>query len=139
MINQEKLVLPYFPEDIRNFFVYDYEWIDELFFLKKISNILEDYESYESEVRKKFTTRGLSGEGEINNIWIPPFAMSGIIKNREDGFLEKYHDSSLIGNLSKSLKSWTRGLLLWHVKQKEDGISFISSPFELDIPGYGLS
>ncbi|RZJ14154.1 MAG: hypothetical protein EON50_07090 [Acidovorax sp.] len=139
MINQEKLILPYSPEDIRSFFVYDYEWIDELFFLKRVDEILEDYASYEAEVKKRFIARGWNGEEEVNNIWIPPFAMCGIIKDGESGFLEKYYDASLIGNLSKSPKSWTRGLLLWHVKQKEDGISFISSPLELNIPGYGLS
>ncbi|RZJ38389.1 MAG: hypothetical protein EOO18_03490 [Chryseobacterium sp.] len=133
------MIIPYFPEDIKNFFVYDYEWIDELFFLKRIDEILDSYESYESELKKKFIDRGWSGEGEVNNVWIPPFAMSGIIKYGEDGFLKKYYDSSLVGNLEKSPKSWTRGLLLWHVKQKDDGISFICSPLELNIPGYGLS
>lgn len=136
---QNKLILPYPPEDIKDFFTYDYEWIDEFNFLKRIEKILPNYIEYELEVRKKFLKRGWSGDGEINNIWIPPFLISKIAKGGEETFLKKFHDNSVVGKLTTSPKSWTKGLILWHVKQKEDGISFICSPLELDIPSYALS
>lgn len=126
--------LPYAPEEICDFIVYSYEWIDELSFLKKLDHLLPNYFDYELAVKERLLKdSGWEGDGEINTIWIPPFIIDKIIKGGADAFLKRFHNPSVV-----SPESWSKGLILWHVKQKEDGISFICSPIELDIPSYAL-
>ncbi|MFD2299595.1 hypothetical protein QRO11_05320 [Paracidovorax citrulli] len=136
---EEKITLPYSPEEIKKFFAYDYEWIDELSYTKRLDNVLPDYKKYEREIIEKFLSIGWSGEGEINTIWIPPFLIAKIAKYGEEAFLQRFNNEKTFNRLAQSPNSWTRGLILWHVKQKEDGISFICSPIELNIPSYALS
>ncbi|MDA8448431.1 hypothetical protein M5C97_19625 [Acidovorax sp. NCPPB 3859] len=138
-MTETKITLPYLPEEIKQFFTYDYEWIDELSYTKRLDKVLPDYEKYEREIIEKFLNIGWSGEGEINTIWIPPFLIAKIAKYGEEAFLQRFNNENTFNRLAKSSNSWTRGLILWHVKQKEDGISFICSPIELSIPSYALS
>lgn len=136
---QKNFPLPYTPEEIKTFFTYYYEWIDELSYTKRLDQLLTNYQKYEIEVKNKFLSAGWTGEGEINTIWIPPFLIAKIAKDGEEAFLRRFNDDKVLGRLTRSPNSWTRGLILWHVKQKEDGISFICSPIELSIPSYALA
>jgi hypothetical protein len=60
------------------------------------------------EVEKLFKKNGWEGDGKIGLIWIPPFIDIGIGEG-------------------------TWGTYLWHVKQLNDGTSFIASPIPLNI------
>lgn len=53
---------------------------------------------------------GWAGDGEVRLMWVPPFML-----NNQDG-LNPY-----------------MGVTVWHVKQEEDGLSWILSPIELPI------
>lgn len=68
---------------------------------------------------------GWNGDGEISEIWTPPFAIASILDEELDvGY-----------NL---INHWKSGYILWHVKQKNDGLSFICSLKKLNIPDYAL-
>ncbi len=130
--------IPYSSTDIRNFYTYEFEWIDELSFILPARNHTENAEELVVEIQKIFKSRGWQGDGEIGLIWIPPFALAKIVKGGSDKFLEKFPLTTSTSEALIARYSWTHGLVLWHVKQQEDGTSFLCSPLELDIPSYGL-
>lgn len=68
---------------------------------------------------------GWDGDGEIAEIWIPPFVLSSIL---DEEIKEGY-------NL---VEDWKTGFVLWYVKQKSDGLSFICSLKKLKISEYAL-
>ncbi|GGA82115.1 hypothetical protein [Puia dinghuensis] len=107
MINQKdkKRIITYGPSDLRNFEVLAYEWIDNLCFTIDPAECLENAEEYLAVVRELFLTEGWYGDGNIELMWIPPFMFEG---PRTDLF--------------------TLGVIVWHVKQREDGISWILHP-----------
>ncbi|TCM61163.1 hypothetical protein EC844_12916 [Acinetobacter calcoaceticus] len=112
-----------FLKENNSFHVYIYEWIDNYEFLKKCVN--EDYGDNYNLILERFKKSGWNGDGILTEIWLPPFVIGYILKEPIDyGF-----------NLSET---WTKGFIVWHIKQKEDGLSFIGSIKELDFENYGL-
>jgi len=97
-------------------YVYEYTFLDDLSFIETPQKYLENSfcVNYTEEkvkavvdaVRDKFLASGWEGDGDIGVIWLPPFVDSGI----ED----------------------TWGNYLWHVKQSNNGISFLLSEYPLD-------
>ena len=116
----------YRPGDIDSFYCYVYEWVDELNFCINPLNYIENCESYICAAKMKFLRHKWTGNGAVQLIWIPPFSLKGILDGEIGQFLEKFGDS------------WSRGLILWHVKQVDDGLSFLLSPVKLSIPDFGL-
>lgn len=108
-IDKSKIV-NYKPEKLLQFHVIMYEWIDNLNFTLKPEDCVSNPELYINLVKNIFLEAGWYGDGEIELMWIPPFMFKGV----------------------RSQES-TNGITIWHVKQKEDGISWILSPIELDI------
>ena len=107
----------------KNFYVYIYEWIDLLDFCK-VSNLNPQDAEYQI-ITTAFRHAGCKGDGILTEIWIPPFAVGAILEEP-------------INYADELWKSWQNGLILWHVKQREDGLSFIGSPKKLLIPDVGI-
>ena len=94
-------------------FVYSYEHIDELGFARTPSEAFPEYTESElaevvTTVQEAFQQSGWEGDGNLNVLWIPPFI---------DTRLE-----------------FTSGTRVWHVKQKNNGISWLacSEPLMLE-------
>ncbi len=98
----KKFIIEYDPIHLNHFVVTSYEWIDNLCFTINPSECLENAEEYLEIVKNKFLNEGWFGDGEIELIWIPPFMFEG---TRTSNFI--------------------KGKIIWHVKQKEDGISWL--------------
>jgi hypothetical protein len=120
-------MLLYPPARLLDFHCYIYEWIDELGFIKHPADLTDDWRDYDVVARGVFEKHRWRGDGEIGVMWIPPFAIAGIATSGPDEYMELFPDG------------WSKGLILWHVKQAEDGLSFILSPVRLNIPDFGLS
>lgn len=116
----------YPPDAIASFYLYIYEWIDELDFSLALPGDDGYFSPYIEAARQKFLAHGWTGTGSIQLIWVPPFALSGILAGGV---------GALMGCMGES---WSRGLILWHVKQVDDGLSILLSPVELAIPDFGL-
>ena len=101
-------IIKYNPETLRTFEVILYEWIDNLCFTIDPKECLENSEEYICIAKELFLKAGWDGDGEIELIWIPPFMLKS----------------------SHTLESFL-GIVIWHVKQLEDGISWILTPIEL--------
>ena len=80
----------------------------------------------------------------IQAMWIPPFAIVGIL---EDGLIQFENKQGIHFSINEQEqcglgvptdKRWTMGLVLFHVKNIKSGESLILSPFQLSIPDYGL-
>jgi hypothetical protein len=56
-------------------------------------------------VKQRFLKEGWEGDGEVDLMWVPPF----ILKDQKQGSLFK-------------------GVVVWHVKQVNDGISWLLYP-----------
>lgn len=104
---KKEQIIDYPPEKLNSFFKNSYEWIDNLNFTISPSDCLENAEEYIVIAKEIFTEMGWYGDGEIQLIWIPPFMFDGIRTQR-----------------------FSNGIVIWHVKQEEDGISWILSPFD---------
>lgn len=98
--------IDYAPEALKSFHVSPYEWIDNLDFTLNPADYLENAELYISAAKEKFLEAEWDGDGEIRLMWIPPFML-------------------------KELSTY--GLIVWHVKQLENGISWILSPIEIPL------
>lgn len=88
-----------------------YHYIDNLNHLIEPSEVYNNWETEIEEVKRAFREKGWEGDGEIKLIWIPPFACG--------------------------TTNWiTEGIYVWHVKQSNNGDSFIaykgSFPFYSD-------
>ena len=103
----KKDIIQYPPETLRTFEVSNYMWIDNLCFTIDPKKCLDNADEYIEIVKELFLDDedGWDGDGEIELMWIPPFMFDGV---RTDEF--------------------TRGVTIWHVKQLEDGISWILHP-----------
>jgi hypothetical protein len=112
-IDVEKII-DYEPEAIRRFRSYALEWIDNLHFLLPPGAILKEPEPYIAIARECFLSAGWWSGGEINLLWVPPFVFPRVM------------------NLG------TEGVVLWHVKQEDDGISWLLSPIELPFDGFSV-
>ncbi|MGB4774257.1 MAG: hypothetical protein WBP45_03725, partial [Daejeonella sp.] len=85
-----------------------YEWIDNLNFTLKPEECLNNPEEYIRIAKELFLNEGWAGDGEIELMWVPPFMFQ---KTQTEDF--------------------TQGFVVWHVKQEEDGISWILTPVKL--------
>jgi hypothetical protein len=104
------------PEIVKAMYVYEYTFLDDLSFIKTPEDYAEliFFASYSKEqiqdvvdaVKEKILSSGWEGDGEIGVIWIPPFVDTGF----ED----------------------TAGNYFWHVKQSNNGISYILSEYPLE-------
>nr|WP_294782159.1 hypothetical protein [uncultured Flavobacterium sp.] len=101
-------VIKYQPEELENFYLYIFEWIDNLHFALDPHIFLDNADDYIKKAEKLFKKAQWKGDGTIQLIWIPPFMFCDL------GF-----------------GSMAQGFVVWHVKQVEDGISFILSPERL--------
>jgi hypothetical protein len=104
----KKEIIDYPAAELWNFRVFLYEWIDNLNFTLPPEACLDHPETYLNIARAQFKKAGWAGDGAIELMWIPPFMFSG-----------------------RRTPEFTKGVTVWHVKQKEDGISWILSPIEL--------
>lgn len=96
---------------IKSFYIYTYTFLDDLSCIKSPYQHFEYDESCLIKdaiqlVGDRFREFGWEGDGTIGMIWIPPFVDVSI----ED----------------------THGTYIWHVKQDNDGISFLASDTPLD-------
>ncbi|SFG91783.1 hypothetical protein SAMN05518865_1232 [Duganella sp. CF458] len=106
-INQ---IVNYPPEALANFHCYGYEYIDNRQFALRPELVLGSEEKaapYIEQAKTAFLEMGWAGDGDIELLWVPPFAFPLAL---------------LIPPV---------GVAIWHVKQSEDGISYLLSPIEL--------
>lgn len=104
------------PQLIKGYFVYEYTFLDDLSFIVSPSEFFgsrmfgdhsaDQIDTVVHEVKERFLEAGWEGDGSIGIIWLPPFVDTGV----ED----------------------TWGNYLWHVKQSNNGISFILSEQPLE-------
>lgn len=146
--------LPYKPQDIRNFFAYSYEFIDCFDFMRNPYEVIENYIEYEKFIIERIKNIGIldnfhfglfdTDSYAIQAMWIPPFAIVGILENGLIQFEDKQgihfsiNEHGQYGSDIQTDKRWTMGLVLFHVKNVKSGESLILSPFQLSIPDYGL-
>lgn len=100
-------IIDYPPEHLKMFKVDCYEWIDNLNFTLKPSECFSNHEAYIAVAKQLFLDAGWDGDGEVELMWIPPFAVK---------------KETVTPNL---------GVTIWHVKQEEDGISWLLSPIDI--------
>ncbi|WP_177764921.1 hypothetical protein [Flavobacterium sp. I3-2] len=103
-------VIKYEPNELRNFKLFIHEYIDNLNFTFKPADFLSNADEYLKFASELFSNAGWYGDGEIQLIWVPPFIFNDYTNNED-----------------------ANGIVIWHVKQKEDGISWLLSPIEFPI------
>jgi hypothetical protein len=96
---------------IKSYHVYAYTFLDDLSYIKDPYDQFADEEKYKIDdavrlVGERLREYGWEGDGRIGIVWIPPFLDIGV----ED----------------------TWGTYVWHVKQRNNGISFLASDTSLD-------
>ena len=101
-------IITYPPETLRTFCVQAYQWIDNLNFTINPEECLKNAAEYINIAREMFLDAGWDGDGAIELMWIPPFML-------QDRLTAEY----------------TVGVTIWHVKQLEDGVSWLLSPNEI--------
>lgn len=97
------------PDNVKDYYVYNYEHIDVLDFLPKtdiLAGSLEGFDKLMDKVQVLFKSYGWEGDGNIRFMWFPPFVDVGT----ED----------------------TWGTLTFFVKQLNNGEAFIASPIPLN-------
>jgi hypothetical protein len=104
----KRKIITYPAETLKTFKVFSYEWIDNLCFTIEPKECFDNPEEYINIVKELFLAEGWDGDGEIELMWIPPFMFEG-----------------------ERTEEYTRGVIVWHVKQLEDGISWILHPKNL--------
>lgn len=106
-------VISYEPSELENFQMYGFEWIDNLHFLQDPAMFLGQRSvEYIKTAEERFRQIGYQGDGEVNLLWLPPFVFP----------LE--------------LGIPPEGVVVWHVKQVEDGVSYLLSPVGLPFPEF---
>ncbi|ACU59037.1 hypothetical protein [Chitinophaga pinensis] len=98
-------IITYPPETLRTFTVEAYQWIDNLNFTIHPEECLKNAEEYIRIAKEMFLDAGWDGDGAIELMWIPPFMLR-----------------------SSPTAELTLGVTIWHVKQLEDGVSWLLSP-----------
>ena len=102
-------LVPYDASRVNSLHLYGYEYIDNLHFLKDPSEIIPDDERRDALVQavsRRFKEAGWEGTGRISLLWIPPFVFPPCDQCWE-------------------------GVVVWYIKQHEDGLSWLLSPKEL--------
>jgi hypothetical protein len=105
-------VIDYPAEAMASFPIYAFEWIDNLHFIQPPDRFLPDPSAHVEAARAAFLRAGWEGTGEVGLLWLPTFVFP-----------------------MRSWPSW-EGVALWHVKQVEDGTSWLMSPIELPFEGF---
>ena len=98
-------IVDYQPEAMRDFYAYGYEYIDNNQFALKPELVLGSEAKaapYIDQAKSSFLEIGWAGDGDVELLWIP-----------------------------LALRVPSVGVAVWHVKQSEDGISYLLSPIEL--------
>jgi hypothetical protein len=96
------------PAQISRYRVYEYAHLDELRFMPDAEAVLAAVANRDAiieAVRDALQRAGWEGDGTIQMMWLPPFVGAGV----ED----------------------TSGVFIWHVKQSNNGTSWLASPVEL--------
>lgn len=100
------------PSDIKTvpgMTVCQYHFLDDLSFVRRPQDVFDlpasDLDEYVEAVKRRFKEAGWEGDGTIGIIWLPPFVGVGI----ED----------------------TWGSYLWHVKQSNNGTSWVAGDSDL--------
>jgi hypothetical protein len=96
------------PDKVRSWHFYAYEYLDDLFFMPPARQVLGDWEHAAAlieQVENCFRQIGWEGDGEMQILWLPPFVGAG----PEDWY----------------------GCYALHVKQDNDGISWMACPHRL--------
>ena len=102
-------VIDYPPEQLREFKSYGVEYIDNRLFALNPDKLLGSQAAlpYRSIADELFKECGWAGDGEIELLWLPAFVFP----------------------LSAGISPV--GVVIWHVKQIEDGLSYLLSPVDL--------
>ncbi|WP_188316157.1 hypothetical protein [Chitinophaga agrisoli] len=103
-------IITYPPEALKSFKLIMYEWVDNLDFALDPAAYLPQAAEYVAVAHELFYEAGWDRDGEIRLMWIPPFALEGV---------------------EMEVKIESVGIIVWHVKQKSDGLSWILSPVSL--------
>ena len=104
----KSMVIPYAPEALNSFNVYGFEWIDNLYFLADPASFTNGNAApYIAIAKERFLEAGWAGDGDIQLLWLPSFVFPLNFGVKPDG------------------------VILWHVKQESDGVSFMLSPIGL--------
>lgn len=96
------------PAVIHEYIVYNYEHLDTLAYMRDAREILQrvpEGEQILDNVRERLLQAGWEGDGNIQLLWLPPFLGAGV----QDSF----------------------GVCVWHVKQRNNGTSWLASPVPL--------
>ena len=96
------------PACVGSYSFYAYEYLDDLSFMRPAREVLADWDQAEAliaAVEQRFKQIGWEGDGLMQLLWLPPFAGAG------------EHDNY--------------GCYVLHVKQDNDGISWLASPVPL--------
>jgi len=99
------------PSDAKRLLIQQYQFLDDLSFVRNPADVLDKSEKDELQkfivaLATQFKKAGWEGDGEIGLIWLPPFVDVGV----ED----------------------TWGTYVWHVKQSNNGTSWLASDTSLD-------
>ncbi|MBL8941251.1 MAG: hypothetical protein JNM69_42290 [Archangium sp.] len=99
------------PSAVSNLFVYSFEHIDVHSFERHPAEVLDlshdQLQVVTSAVGDLFEEHGWEGDGDIRLLWLPPFAMS-------------------------APDTW--GIAVWHVKQSNNGVSWLAADQPLRFP-----
>lgn len=101
-------IIQYPPKVLNTYEASMYEYIDNLHFTLDPKECLDNAEEYIAIVTKRFLKIGWHGDGEIRLMWVPPFML-----NEKFQWDHQYN---------------TVGVTIWHVKQIEDGLSWMLYP-----------
>lgn len=99
------------PADVALYHIYQYCYIDDFSCIKDPVPFFKDgvwaewWPAFKDALEERFMAHGWEGDGTIGMIWIPPFIDAGV----EDGI----------------------GFTVWHVKQDNNGVSFLASKYPL--------
>ena len=104
----KRKIITYGPEALWDFDIFAYEWIDNLCFTIDPSECLDNSDEYIAIARERFLKDGWYGDGAIELMWVPSFLLNDMRENE-----------------------YTVGVTVWHVKQREDGISWILHPKDM--------
>ncbi|OIN57389.1 hypothetical protein [Arsenicibacter rosenii] len=104
----KKRIITYSPDKLQAFEVIMYEWIDNLNFTIDPKECIDNAGEYIAVVKGTFLEAGWDGDGEVELMWIPPFMFKGM-----------------------RTPEFTMGVTIWHVKQRDDGLSWLLTPIEL--------
>ncbi len=96
------------PQVVSEFHAYSYHFLDDLSFMSEPAFHLDVFTTYNvliDQIKKRFRQVGWEGDGNIKLFWLPPFVGAGV----DD----------------------TQGVCVWHVKQSNNGTSWLLSPVPL--------